>query len=212
MLILALDTALAACSVAVVEGGATRAQLSEPMTRGHQERLAPMVAEAMLMAGVGFERLDRVAVTTGPGSFTGLRVGLAFARALALARGVACVGLNTLEALAGEEAGLVVAAIAAPHGHVYAQAFGAGASEPALLDLAAAQRLVQAAAPTRLVGPGARLLADFAPDAEVVDREVADIATLARLAGRRPVPDAPPAPVYLRSPDALTLVERAARA
>ena len=86
MIILGLDTALAACSVAVTRDGEVLAAMSEPMLRGHQERLAPMVQEVMAAAGLPFAALDRVGVTVGPGSFTGLRVGLAFAAATTFGR------------------------------------------------------------------------------------------------------------------------------
>ncbi|MGZ8364529.1 MAG: tRNA (adenosine(37)-N6)-threonylcarbamoyltransferase complex dimerization subunit type 1 TsaB, partial [Caulobacteraceae bacterium] len=98
-MVLGLDTALTACSVAVIDGDAVLASRSEPMTRGHQERLAPMVAEVMAEAGIAFDALDRIGVTIGPGGFTGLRVGLAFAKGLALALDIPCVGVTTLAAL-----------------------------------------------------------------------------------------------------------------
>ena len=81
--ILAVDTALGACSVALLDGDDIRAHIFEAMDRGHAERLAPMVEEAM--RGFDFAALDRLAVTTGPGTFTGQRVGLAFMRGLRLA-------------------------------------------------------------------------------------------------------------------------------
>ena len=99
-IVLALDTVLDACSVAIVRDDAVLANLSERMQRGQAERLAPMARDAAVAAGVAFSELDRVAVTTGPGSFTGVRVGLSFARALALALGKPCIGISTLEALA----------------------------------------------------------------------------------------------------------------
>ena len=80
MKILAVDTALGACSVALLDDGKILAHVFEPMDRGHAERLAPMVDEAMKKAGMDFSSLDRLAVTTGPGTFTGQRVGLAFMR------------------------------------------------------------------------------------------------------------------------------------
>ncbi|ANP46241.1 tRNA (adenosine(37)-N6)-threonylcarbamoyltransferase complex dimerization subunit type 1 TsaB [Candidatus Viadribacter manganicus] len=113
MIVLGIDTSLDACSVAIVRDGAVLTHLQEQMTRGQAERLAPMVREAAQRAGVVFADLDRIAVTTGPGSFTGVRVGLSFARALALAVGKPCLGVSTLEALAledgedGARAGLV---------------------------------------------------------------------------------------------------------
>ena len=103
MIVLAIDSALDACSVAIVRDGRTLAYLSEQMNRGQAERLAPMVREAAEQASVAFDQIDRVAVTTGPGSFTGVRVGLSFARALALSLDKPCIGVSTLEALALEE-------------------------------------------------------------------------------------------------------------
>ena len=85
MLILGLDTCLSSCSVAVLDGERVLASAREVMARGHQERLAPMAQAVMAEAGLAFDRLDRIAVTVGPGSFTGLRVGIAFAKGLALA-------------------------------------------------------------------------------------------------------------------------------
>jgi tRNA threonylcarbamoyladenosine biosynthesis protein TsaB len=100
LIVLALDTALDGCSVAIADGEIVRAWRDETMTRGQAERLAPMVRETLEAAGIRFSELDRVAVTTGPGSFTGVRVGLSFARALALSLNKSCLGVSTLEALA----------------------------------------------------------------------------------------------------------------
>ena len=92
MLILALDTALETCSAALVRGGRVLAARSEPMARGHQERIAPLVDELAREAGIAFAEVDRIGVTCGPGSFTGLRVGLAFAKGLGFALGRPVVG------------------------------------------------------------------------------------------------------------------------
>ena len=102
MIILAVETALGACSAAVISNGRVLAQEHESMVRGHAEALAPMVRRVMEEAGIGFRSLERVAVTTGPGTFTGQRVGLAFARALALALKIPAIGITTLEAMAAE--------------------------------------------------------------------------------------------------------------
>ena len=102
MKILAVDTALAACSAAIFDSGGGRnlAKKLEPMVTGHAERLAPMVREVMADANEDLASLDRIAATVGPGTFTGLRIGLSFARGLALALGKPVVGISTLKALA----------------------------------------------------------------------------------------------------------------
>ncbi|MEQ1618144.1 MAG: tRNA (adenosine(37)-N6)-threonylcarbamoyltransferase complex dimerization subunit type 1 TsaB [Terricaulis sp.] len=116
MLVLAIDTCLDACSAVLVRDGDTLGAKSEIMQRGQAERLAPMAREIVQEAGVEFSEIDRIVVTTGPGSFTGVRVGLSFARALALALAKPCVGVSTLEALALQEgeAGLRAALIETP--------------------------------------------------------------------------------------------------
>ena len=206
MIVLGLDTAVAACSVAVTRGGEVLAAMSEPMLRGHQERLAPMVQEVMAVAGLPFSALDRVGVTVGPGSFTGLRVGLAFAKGLGLALGRPCVGAGTLEALAASEPGpgLTAAVIDARRGQVYLQAFEGGAAvmaPDALPVETAAARLAELwrGGPLRLVGPGAPLLAGIAPEAVVIERLAPDPVALCALAERR---STPARPLYLRAPDA----------
>src|ERR1051325_1687828 len=85
MKLLAVDTALGACSAAVLDGETVLAHRFAAMERGHAEALAPMVQEVMNEAGLTFAALDRLAVTTGPGTFTRQRVGLAFMRGLRLA-------------------------------------------------------------------------------------------------------------------------------
>ena len=104
MNILAFDTCLGAVSVAVRRRGAGGEWLMrhacETRERGHAERLMPMVAETMAAAGLAFSDLDRIAVTVGPGSFTGVRVGVAAARGLALASGIAVVGATSLAVMA----------------------------------------------------------------------------------------------------------------
>ena len=129
MLILAIDTALDACAAAILDTGTSQliARESLAMKRGHAEALMPLIARVMKDAGLPFAALDRIAVTAGPGSFTGLRVGLSAARGIALAAGKPVVGLTTLSAYAapvvsesGEQP--VISAIDARHDHVYFQA------------------------------------------------------------------------------------------
>jgi tRNA threonylcarbamoyladenosine biosynthesis protein TsaB len=211
--ILALDTCLDACSVAVCDGERSLAVKSEPMARGHQERLAPMVYEVMHAAGIGFDALGRIAVTVGPGSFTGLRVGLAFAKGLALALDIPCAGVGVLEALAqsatlGEEPqGFVCAAVDAKRGQIYLQIFidGRPAMAPDALDPeTAAARLAElwTGGPATLVGSGAALLEGVLPGAVILPRTAPDPLAVARIgqAARAPIP--PPRPLYLRAPDA----------
>lgn len=208
MIVLGLDTALSACSVAIVKDGEALAAASEPMLRGHQERLAPLVAETMQAAGLPFEALDRIGVTVGPGSFTGLRVGLAFAKGLGLALGRPCVGVGTLEALAASDPGpaLAAAVIDAKRGQVYLQAFEGGSAvmaPDALPVETAAARLAELwrGGPLRLIGPGAPLLAEAAPGAEVVERTAPDPVAICALAARKAA-SAGAKPLYLRAPDA----------
>src|SRR5215831_10477912 len=136
MLILAIDTALDACAAAVLDTSAGKiiAQESQPMKRGHAEALMPLLARVMKESGVAFASLDRVAATTGPGSFTGLRVGLSAARGIALAANKPVVGVTTLAAytaphLSEHGAHPIISAIDARHDHVYLQAV-TGHGEP----------------------------------------------------------------------------------
>ncbi|HRP09936.1 MAG TPA: tRNA (adenosine(37)-N6)-threonylcarbamoyltransferase complex dimerization subunit type 1 TsaB [Terricaulis sp.] len=185
MLVLAIDTSLDACSVALVRGDAVLAELSEPMQRGQAERLAPMAQEVIAAAGVSFAQLDRIAVTTGPGSFTGVRVGLSFARALALALGKPCVGVSTLEALALAEgqAGLRAALIETP-GAAYFALYQDGAARvtPQNIERGAHEALTPAGA--LLIGPEVRVSAP----------------ALARYASTLDPARYAPDPAYLRAP------------
>ena len=215
MIVLALDTALSACQAAVTEDDRVLAARTEPMERGHQERLAPLVAETMAAAGLAFDRIDRIAVTVGPGSFTGVRVGLAFAKGLALALDRPCLGIGTLEALALSIAGggFVAAAIDGRREQIYLQAFAdrTAVMAPDALPIGeAAARLAElyAGRPVTLTGPGAALLDGVIAGAAIAAAPFPDIVALARLAAGRPAPSAMPRPLYLRAPDARTLAER----
>src|SRR6188508_1354646 len=173
MLILAIDTALDACAAAVLDTdtGQLIAQESQAMKRGHAEALMPLIARVMKASGIPFAALDRIAVTTGPGSFTGLRVGLSAARGIALAAGKPVVGVTTLTAFAApiisenEEPRAVVAAIDARHDHVYFQMVdGDGNSliAPKVAPIAEALDAARSASP-HLVGNAAQILADRWP-------------------------------------------------
>lgn len=205
MLVLGLDTCLNACSVAVLDGERVLAHGSEAMARGHQERLAPMAQAVMAEAGVGFDRLQRIGATVGPGSFTGLRVGVAFAKGLGSALAIPAVGVGSLEALAAEAAGLVAAAIDARREQVYLQVFedGEALMAPDVLPIGvAAARLAELGMgrALTLVGSGAPLLAETAPGAAILTPEGCDARHVARLAAARRA--TPIRPLYLRAPDA----------
>ena len=218
MRILAFDTATSACSAALWEDGRVGARRFETMTRGHAEALLPMIADVMNEAGIDFPRLDLIAVTVGPGAFTGLRIGLAAARGLALAAAVPCLGVTTLEAVVhgvseGERAGAtLLVALSTKRRDVYAQAFDARltplAPPRALLpgDLMAMVPAGQVVVAGDAAREAAAMLTargvDAAPSAAPA---LPDAAVVAAIAARRWTPGdvAPaPAPLYLRPPDA----------
>jgi tRNA threonylcarbamoyladenosine biosynthesis protein TsaB len=216
MLVLAIDTALGACSAAVLDTVAGKIIASETlvMARGHAEAVMPLVARVMDDAAMEFAALDRVAVTTGPGSFTGLRVGIAAARGIALAAAKPAIGLTTFAGfaaphIAADDSTALVTAIDARHEHVYLQVFGAGGRTiipPRVAPLREAVRAAMAG-PARIVGSGAGLIAAAWPRLEpppvlVDQREACDIDWIARLGAAASVSDEPPTPLYLRAPDA----------
>ena len=210
MRILALDTCLAACSVAIWQDGVVLARDWQPMQRGHAEALLPMLENVRTQAGLDYAAFDRLAVSIGPGSFAGVRVGLAAARGICVARNLPLVGVNTLELMAAAIAvdAPIGVALDARNDQVYFQAFAKGAAlcPPALLTLAVAAVFVrELGGALQLVGNGAAQLAmrcagtvhtnhpDLLPDA----------ALLAGLAARREAcPGDQVAPLYLRAPDA----------
>jgi tRNA threonylcarbamoyladenosine biosynthesis protein TsaB len=216
MLILAIDTALDACAAGVLdtEAGRLIAQESQAMKRGHAEALMPLIARVIEQSGIAFAALDRIAVTTGPGSFTGLRVGLSAARGIALAANKPVVGLTTLTAYAApfvSESGEhpIISAIDARHDHVYLQAVSGNGSSlirPRVASIEEALGAAQFGAP-HLVGNAARILADRWPAQEpppfTVDPQPApDIAWVAWLGAAVSPNTAPARPFYLRAPDA----------
>ena len=216
MRVLAIDTALAACSAAVFddEQGGVIANESLLIARGHAEALMPLLARLMKVAGMAFHDIDRVVVTTGPGSFTGLRVGISAARGIALAAGKPAVGVSTLAAFAAphmtaDDTTPVVAAIDARHQHVYLQVFGPGGrtvTQPRFATLREAAQAA-AAAPSYIVGSAAQSVAAALTDADAtpvaVDARTApDIAWVARMGAVVPEGKSPPKPQYLRAPDA----------
>ena len=208
MKLLAVDTALGGCSVALLQDGRTAAHIFEAMDRGHAERLAPMVAEAM--AGDSFVSLTHLAVTVGPGTFTGQRVGLAFMRGLRLALKRPLTGITTLEAMAAaamNETGLARAA--AIHDARRDEAYlllregDRIVLPPVVMAFADAVARIGEFGPCALAGTGAKA-AHAALGAPFVPSHIAqpDALWVARLAAARPSPQDVPGPLYLRAPDA----------
>jgi tRNA threonylcarbamoyl adenosine modification protein YeaZ len=216
MKILAIDTALPAVSVCVLEDGAAAPEAIETvaMERGHAEALLPMIDRVVARIDGSFSALGRVAVTVGPGSFTGLRVGIAAARAISIACSVPTVGVSTLAALAAplildEKSEIVAIAIDARHGNVFFAAFepdGRAYRAPCHVSVREAIRSL-GGGPVRLAGSGAPMLAieawSMGMAADVAGATTTpDIAFVARL-GLLADPETSPArPLYLKPPDA----------
>jgi tRNA threonylcarbamoyladenosine biosynthesis protein TsaB len=219
MKILAFDTCFDGCSVCVAElRDAAVVALSSRMERfetGHAERLIPMIGEAMEEAQVAFGDLDRIAVTVGPGTFTGTRIGIAAARSLALATSAPTVGVSSLAVMAEVarrtiDAETLAVVTDARRGEAYAQLFGRDGrnadSEPLLLPIDDAAQLGGRGA-IMFVGSGAAAVAEAAVrhgrDARAALPDLLPNAVaLASIAAGLEASDTPLAPFYLRPPDA----------
>lgn len=223
--VLAIDLGLDACVVVVGQSDAdgvaqTLAMGEEPMVRGHQERIAPLVQLVMQAAGLTFSDLGRIGVAVGPGSFTGLRVAVSFARSLAMALDIDCVGFTTLAALArgagpGATEGVCVVAIPTRQGQFYVEIYADGAPVVAAdvlneADIAARLAEVWRGGPLHWIGPGALPLSVLAPGV-VKSLAWPPAQALLDLTLAAPRPHVPPRPLYLRAPDARTLAERQVR-
>ena len=202
--LLAVDTALGACSVAVLQDDQIIAHHFEEMARGHAEALAPMVEAAM--EGAGFDSLDRLAVTVGPGTFTGQRVGLAFMRGLRIALKKPLIGITTLEAMA---AATGVAKAASVHDARRDEAYlllyqdGETMLPPMVTGFSGAVEKIRHFGPCTLAGTGAPAAAEvLGRDFPLSPVRQPDALWVARLAMHRPAPAEAPAPLYLRPPDA----------
>ena len=204
MIVLAIDTAGTGCQAALYDRDQDRilGAAGADIGRGHAERLMEFVDAALDAAGMTLQDIGRIAVTIGPGSFTGIRVGVAVARGLALALGVPAVGVSTLSALAADRqvgAPLLVA-MDAKREEVYWQSFAADGGETSLPAIASVEeaRAVAARHDGALAGSAAPLLRDGAP----VQTDGVSIATIARLGAHLDPEKHLPKPLYLRGPDA----------
>lgn len=209
-MLLAVDTALGACSVALLDGDDIRAHSFEPMERGHAERLAPMVDEAMKAAKADFAQLTRLAVTTGPGTFTGQRVGLAFMRGLRLALKIPLIGVTTLEAMAtaamSETGGRRAAAIhdaRREEAYLLLKDDGEIVLPPVVLPFVEAVARIKTFGACALAGTGAQQARESLDESFALSQiRQPDALWVGRLARGLPVPDHAPGPLYLRAPDA----------
>ena len=204
MKVLAVDTALGACSASLLDGERVAAHRFTAMERGHAEALAPMVEE--IMAGHDFASLDRLAVTTGPGTFTGQRVGLAFMRGLKVALGIPLAGVTTLAAMAAQakdECGTAraIALHDARRDEVYVEI---DAAPEMMLFAEAVVRLsaLKPEAPIALAGTAASRVCEALATGFVLSSvRQPDALWVARLAIKSQLSETP-RPLYLRAPDA----------
>ncbi|MBL4836394.1 MAG: tRNA (adenosine(37)-N6)-threonylcarbamoyltransferase complex dimerization subunit type 1 TsaB [Kordiimonadaceae bacterium] len=228
MTILAIDTSETCCSAALLFGDGTSVAKSEDIGRGHAERLLPMVEELLAGAGIGYDSLARLAVVTGPGTFTGLRIGLSVARGLALALKIPCIGLMSLPVIAAEvlasagDGGKAHVVTNGRGGQVFYQLYESSKSAegkgennmplavgaPRNIDADVAAKLVMAT-PGLIGGSGVSALRDFLPEVpEIADMpehniRAVDPIRLASLSAALKSAAYPPEPTYLRPADAI---------
>lgn len=202
---LVIDTSLNACGLGLFDDETCLFQITEGMTRGQQERLPVMALEAFQTTGIKPKALDIIGVTLGPGSFTGVRVGLSFAKGLAAGAGVPLKGVGTLEAL-GHHAELRdksrLAVVNGGRGQIYVQRFPGELA--VTLDVNMPEAIIEYASANPvdiLTGPAAHLLAGYWPDASEFPQTWPALDALSRLIIDTGHDDL--TPLYMREADAI---------
>jgi tRNA threonylcarbamoyladenosine biosynthesis protein TsaB len=196
--VLAFDTSAAHCASALLIGDRVVAHRHDDMMRGQAEALMPMLEAVLGAAGAAWEDLDAIGVCTGPGNFTGIRIAVAAARGLSMALSIPAIGVSRFDALVAGQKAPAAACVAAPRGRCWLRRDGADASLIDPMTWMPAADLRGAV----LVGDQAEAIAERigARAAAPVDPMAVAIARLAR--DRLSDPGPPPAPLYLRPPDA----------
>ena len=216
MRVLAIDTALGRVAACVLDDAEEEPLAEEAlaMDRGHAEALIPLLDRVVGRTEGGLAAIDRVAVTVGPGSFTGIRIGISAAKAIALARGIPVVGVSTLAAFAAPLIitgldGVVAAAMPARKGQIFLAAFSQGGRplfDAKITDAHAGRRSL-GEGPLHLIGPAAALLCDEPLRDPSVSTCLAtplpDMAFVARLGLVADARTAPPEPLYIAPPYAV---------
>lgn len=216
MKILAMDTAAASCSVAIWQDNNVTHSILQEMTRGHASELLPMISNMLDEAGLSVKEMDALAVTVGPGAFTGLRIGLAAARGFGVASGLPVIGVTTLEALAfgvGKQDCPILCALDAKRADLYCQLFdGMGqACTPAqaLLPENVVKILPDDCTKVVVCGDSFHrvkdLLKDRGVEAVCSDVTLPEARYVVQIAAAKGLPDADqarPSAFYIRPPDA----------
>ena len=218
-LILALETSADVCAVALVGDGEVLGTREVAMSRGHAELLVPMVQELAETAGVALTALDLIGVTRGPGSFTGVRTGIAAARGFAIASGAPAIGVSSLEAVArcvvsrAPEPCPVLCVMDTRRADFFAQTFdhaGVGISAPEVMKADDLFVLIGSMQPVLAGNAVSRLLQSYDGDPDLLRRDPGagnpdpvDVAAIARtIFERQGVAPDTLSPLYLRAPEA----------
>ena len=205
MIILAMDTSQKACSVALVKGTSLLASRSQMLGRGHAEHLLPMIDEILTAQGIAYHDIDRLAVITGPGAYTGVRIGVATARGLALVDKVPCLGFTALEVAVRAKNvadGSILSTVAGRGDTLFAQRFEKISGKIRALEEAGSLSLEDARScgADHIIGSGR---VQLGLDDLLGEQHMPDCELLALLAGPAEPAMHPPAPNYLRAADAL---------